>query len=503
MSYAVKGDGTVWAWGLNDNGELGDGTTTTRLTPVRVQGLTEVVGVAGGRDHGLALRADGSVWAWGWNLYGQLGDGTTVDRLTPVPVTTGVREVIAGAHHSYALRSDGQVYSWGRNYRAELGDGTTTQRTRPVLVHNLANAVSIGSGRDHGVAVLADGTVRTWGHNASGQLGDGTTTNRTSAFVVPGVTNATAVGGGGSEYSTVLVSSGAQPPNQPPTATFSSSCLGLACSFDGSASRDTDGTVTSYAWDFGDGTVADGALPPHTYPRGGDYPVTLTVTDDDGATAVAQSTVTVAPASGSAVSFRASAATDANTTRPSVVVPSTVLAGDRLLLVLTTNRAATTTTPAGWTLLSTVSDGTDVRSWVFTRAAVAGTAGSTVQPTLDAISKCSLTLVGYAGAAAPSSVVGANEAGSTAAHGTPAAPVTTGGSTVVSYWADKVAAAHTWSLPPTVTARAATVGSGGGLLTSATGDTQTVSAGSWPGATADAGTSSAKAVSWTVVLPPA
>ena len=90
------------------------------------------------------------MWAFGWNLYGQLGDGTTTDRSTPVQVTTGIQQVTAGAHHSYALTTGGQVLSWGRNYRDELGDGTTTMRTRPVPVMGVSTAVSIGSGRDTG-----------------------------------------------------------------------------------------------------------------------------------------------------------------------------------------------------------------------------------------------------------------------------------------------------------------------------------------------------------------
>jgi alpha-tubulin suppressor-like RCC1 family protein len=105
------------------------------------------------------------------------------------------------------LRADGQVNAWGRNYRANLGDGTTTLRTRPVLVRNVADAVSIGSGRDFGQAVLADGRLRMWGDNASGQLGDGTLTRRTTAILVPGVTGAVKAGGGGAAYAVVLVGS--------------------------------------------------------------------------------------------------------------------------------------------------------------------------------------------------------------------------------------------------------------------------------------------------------
>lgn len=507
MSYAIKSDGTAWAWGANSYGELGDGSTTNRLSPVRVGTLTNVVDIAGGRDHGLALTGNGTVYAFGWNTYGQLGDGTTANRSTPVQVTTGVTQVIAGAHHSYALRSDGQVYSWGRNYRAELGDGTMTQRTRPVLVHNVSNAVSIGSGRDHGVAVLADGTVRTWGYNVNGQLGDGTTTSRTSAVapLPPGVSGAELAGGGGGEYSVVLVGSGPPPPPppSPPTAKIDVTCDLLDCSFDGSDSADKDGTIQSYAWQI-DGTPDPSTDPVlhHLFSQPGTHTVSLTVTDDDTLTGSTSTQVTVtdtAPPPPS-VTFQGVKVFNGNVANASVAVPTGVQAGDRLVLVATTNRPATATTPSGWTLLSTVSDGTEVRSWVFTRTASAP--GGSVAVKFDATSKANLSLLAYDGAGAPTAT-GAAETGTGTQHKTPSASVATAGSTVLSYWADKSSTVHGWSLPATVTSRSTTSGTGGGLLTSTVGDSSGVAAGTWPSVTATAGTSSAKAVMWSVVLPPA
>ena len=442
------------------------------------------------------------MWAFGWNTYGQLGDGTTVDRSTPVQVATGIREVTAGAHHSYALRTDGQVLSWGRNYRDELGDGTTTMRTRPVPVLGVSTAVSVGSGRDHGVAVMADGTVMTWGYNASGQLGDGTTTSRTRAITVAGVTGATQVGGGGSEYSVVLVGSG-PPPNQPPTARFTFGCQQLSCSFDASGSTDVDGTIATYAWSFGDQSGDTGQVVSHAFAGAGTFQVTVTVTDDDGAIASTTTSVTVSDAPPPSLTFSAARTFDGNVLTAALTVPTQVSTGDQLLLFVTTNRAATATTPAGWTLRGVVTDGTDLRSWTFTRAAAAATAGSTVQVTLDAFSKTSLTLLAYTGAGPAATVVGGDEPGSTAVHHAPGAVVGAAGSTVVTYWADKGAAAHGWTLPAGLTSRSSTVGTGAGQVTSASGDASAVPAGAWPGASADAGIASAKAVAWTVVLPPA
>jgi PKD repeat protein len=476
-----------------------------RTTPVRVGSLTDIVAIAGGRDHGLALRSDGTVWAWGSNDYGQLGDGTTTDRTSPVQVMTGAAEVIAGAFHSYARRTDGTVAAWGRNYRANLGDGTTTTRTRPVSVRNLASVVSIGSGRDTGMAVLADGRLMAWGHNSTGQVGDGTTVNRSTPVLVAGVSGAVLAGGGGAEYSVVVVSSGPPPPRDP-VAAFTATCEVTSCSFDASASDDPDGTVVGYAWDFGDGGTATEPAPTtqHEYQVEGTYTVTLTVTDDSGATDAASQQVVaeVEPPPPVGPVWRATASVDASTSRPTITVPASVQAGDRLVLVVSTNRAATLTTPAGWTLLGTVSDGTDVRSWLLTRPATAGLAGTTLQLTLDAWSKTSLALVAYSGSAAPSAFTSRAEPVTTTTHTAPAAAVALDASTVLRYYVDKGGTAHGWTLSPTLVQRATTSGSDSGFLTAVLGEGAGVAAGTAPALNATSGISSARAIMWTVVLPP-
>jgi hypothetical protein len=175
---------------------------------------------------------------------------------------------------------------------------------------------------------------------------------------------------------------------------------------------------------------------------------------------------------------------------------------DRLVLVVTTNRTATLTTPSGWSLAGTVTDGTEVRSWVLTRAA-GGAVGTTLTLTLDATSKTSLVLLAYAGAGAPSAVVGQPETGSGTSHTAPAAAVAQPGSTVVRYYVDKTSTVHGWTLPAVLTQRAATTGSSGGMLTSVAGDQGGVPAGSAPALSATAGASASKAVAWTIVLPPA
>jgi alpha-tubulin suppressor-like RCC1 family protein len=205
-SLALKSDGTVWGWGTNGNGQLGDGTTTQQNTPVQVVGpggvgyLTDVIGVADFSSHSLALKSDGTVWAWGMNSSGQLGDGTTTQRTTPVQVLgsggvgflTGVSAVAAGNAHSLALKSDGTVWAWGTNGSGQLGDGTNTQRTNPVQVLGsggvgfLTGVSAVAAGTQHSLAVISDGTVWAWGSNLRYQLGDGTNTQRTSPVQVKG-----------------------------------------------------------------------------------------------------------------------------------------------------------------------------------------------------------------------------------------------------------------------------------------------------------------------------
>lgn len=175
---ALKNDGTVWTWGLNTWGQLGDGTLINSTAPVQVSGLTDVIAVAADRTMTMALKSDGTVWTWGLNNEGQLGDGSNVKREVPGQVI-GLTDVIAiatGWSTGIALKSDGTVWSWGENEYGAVGDGTTDDRFVPDQVVGLTDIVAISAKRSHILALKSDGTLWAWGHNRHGQHGNGTAT---------------------------------------------------------------------------------------------------------------------------------------------------------------------------------------------------------------------------------------------------------------------------------------------------------------------------------------
>src|SRR3989344_4779103 len=209
-SVAVLSDGTVWSWGNGSFGQMGNNTgNATNSTPVQATGISTAVAVAAGSDHTLALLSDGTVRAWGYNGSGQLGDGTTLTRLTPVTVSglTNIIAIGAGGQHSLAVKSDGIVWTWGSNISGQLGDGTITFRPAPVQVSGITTATKVDGGNAHSIALLTDGTVRSWGLNVSGQLGDGTTTDRLTPVQVSGLSGITDIGAG-ANYSLARKSDG-------------------------------------------------------------------------------------------------------------------------------------------------------------------------------------------------------------------------------------------------------------------------------------------------------
>lgn len=177
--------GTVWAWGENSNGQLGDGTTTNRNNPVQVSDIANVIAVAAGQENTFALKSGGTVWSWGDNTYGQLGNGNQnqwTPTLIPTQVSglTDIVSIASGSSHALALKADGTVWAWGDNSYGQLGYQSSTFcrvtwsvlcSTVPAQIQGLHNVVAISAYADHSVALKADGTVWTWGQNYYGQLG--------------------------------------------------------------------------------------------------------------------------------------------------------------------------------------------------------------------------------------------------------------------------------------------------------------------------------------------
>jgi alpha-tubulin suppressor-like RCC1 family protein len=207
-SIAADSNGVVWTWGWNNSGQLGNCSENDQAAPSPITGVSNVVSVAAGIAHTLALRADETVWAWGDNGYGELGMGGPTSAFTNSPVQSiGLTQIVAiaaGGSHSVALDQNGNVWTWGDNYSGQLGlgaGGPSSYTTVPTLVSNLPNAIAIAGGYQHTIALTSDTRVWTWGDNSWGQLGLGTNCPSSSTSVptmVPTISNVVAIAGGDS-----------------------------------------------------------------------------------------------------------------------------------------------------------------------------------------------------------------------------------------------------------------------------------------------------------------
>lgn len=186
-TLALRADGTVWAWGKNLGGSLGNGTYGIyRATPAQVKNLSNITAIAAGWRYSMALKEDGTVWAWGNNCWGQLGDGTKKHRTTPVWVQNlnDVTEIAAGGFHALALRNGNTVWTWGTQFDNDTGEIYTS--FKPMQTENLSNITAIAAGERHSMVLRADGAVLALGLNQNGQLGDGTTISRATPALVLG-----------------------------------------------------------------------------------------------------------------------------------------------------------------------------------------------------------------------------------------------------------------------------------------------------------------------------
>lgn len=178
FTTALKNNGTLWIWGGNFSGQLGDGTNIDQNTPTQVGSDTDWKTVAPGMsDHVMVIKNDGSLWGWGWNSDGQLGDGTIEDKNLPLQIgsDTDWKSVFTGMLHTMAIKNDGSLWGWGDNSSGELGDGTFERKVVPTKIGSDKDWKIIFAGEQYTLAIKNDGSLWSWGQNLYGELGNGTT----------------------------------------------------------------------------------------------------------------------------------------------------------------------------------------------------------------------------------------------------------------------------------------------------------------------------------------
>jgi alpha-tubulin suppressor-like RCC1 family protein len=172
-NIALKNDGTLWAWGANNYGQLGDGTTINKLVPTKIGTDSDWKFIAASLlGCNLAIKTNGTLWAWGLNQYGQLGDGTTINRHTPTQIGTDSDwvTVATGYYHCMSIKSNGTLWAWGLNGGA-FGDGTITNQYLPTKIGTETNWKIVKAGFGNTLAIKTDGTLWAWGDNSGGKLG--------------------------------------------------------------------------------------------------------------------------------------------------------------------------------------------------------------------------------------------------------------------------------------------------------------------------------------------
>lgn len=192
-NLAIKTDGTLWAWGRNSDGQIGMGSNASSFnTPQQIGTDTDWAFISAGDEFSLAIKTNGTLWAWGDNFFGQLGDTSTDDRNAPVQIglATNWSIVSAGTQHALGLKTNGELWAWGTNNTARFSSTLPSFSYVPIQMGTDTDWSKVVAARDHGVALKTNGTFWTWGSNATGQLGDGTTVDKTSPINIASLNGA-------------------------------------------------------------------------------------------------------------------------------------------------------------------------------------------------------------------------------------------------------------------------------------------------------------------------
>jgi PKD repeat protein len=419
-------------------------------------------------------------------------DGTTFRGLVPtlygqMPNVTGM--VYSGGRLYYTLFNDPNLYS--RWFSADSGIVDETTATAPTTV-DFSNA---------------DGMFVSGGNLYYGSRTDGNL--RRVPFAGGAVTGVpTVVSGpllGGINWSNRAMFLTSAPANVAPTAAFGSSCTGLTCSFDASASSDSDGTIATYTWDFGDGTSGTGKAPSHTYTAGGTFSVKLTVTDNDGATDSVTHSVAPVPVVAGVKFVAAANAGGGNAKTKTVSIPAAAAAGNTALLFLSGTSTATWTGPTGvtgWTQVGTFSNSTLVTT-VWRKTLSAADAGAALSFTSATASHASVDVAVYSGVdtTAPIARFAQGLDTAKASHTTPAVTADAG-DLIVSFWGDRSTATRTWTVPAaSATLRDASPDSGTLTVQAVIADSNgPVPAGARSGVTATTDANTDRTAMWTIEL---
>ena len=182
-SLAIDNEGNLWAWGSNSFGQVGNGTSGNFIySPVQIKSGTKFSQISAGSYHSLAIDSEGNLWAWGYNELGQLGYGTTTQRTSPIQIKDGTKfsQISAGYGHSLAIDASGNLWAWGTNIYGQVGEGVSNDIKNPLKIKEGTKFNQVAAGNNHSLAIDSEGKLWAWGYNGLGQLGDGTRTNRSN-----------------------------------------------------------------------------------------------------------------------------------------------------------------------------------------------------------------------------------------------------------------------------------------------------------------------------------